>query len=62
MDFELLGRSFELSGGEIQQASVRSAVAALERAAGYIDLYDVETAVHSVYRDKGRLPPVRMTG
>lgn len=61
VDWESLGASYDLTGGEIQQASMRSAVAAVERGSRQIEICDIESAVHSVYRDKGRLPPRRAT-
>lgn len=59
VDWDSIGLSYELTGGEIQQASMRAAVAAVERGGRSIDIGDIEDAVHSVYRDKGRLPPRR---
>ncbi len=52
-----LGKRYDLTGGEIYKAAVRAAAVTVERGGHRVEVGDIETAVHSLYTEKGRLPP-----
>jgi SpoVK/Ycf46/Vps4 family AAA+-type ATPase len=61
IDLGRLGGAYEVTGGEIYKAAIRAAVHALQRGAAAVEWADVEGAVVSLYVEKGRLPPARMS-
>ena len=58
IDYEVLGRDFELSGGNIKNAVLRAAYRAAERKV-LIDMDLLESAGLQEYREMGKLVPNR---
>ncbi len=59
LDIDGLGEAYELTGGEIYKAAIRAAAVTIERGASRVGAADIEAAIHSLYAEKGRLPPAR---